>query len=38
MAFVRCGHGLHDPGEAMNLDDFTAGIAVMRAAIEEANP
>jgi hypothetical protein len=25
-----------NPKEAMNLDDFVAGIAVMRAAIEEA--
>jgi hypothetical protein len=26
----------HKPKEAMNLDDFSAGIAVMRAAIEKA--
>jgi beta-ureidopropionase / N-carbamoyl-L-amino-acid hydrolase len=36
MVFVRNEHGSHNPGEAMNLDDFVAGIAVMRAAIEEA--
>src|SRR5579864_37210 len=36
MLFVRNEHGSHNPKEAMNLDDFVAGIAVMRAAIEEA--
>jgi beta-ureidopropionase / N-carbamoyl-L-amino-acid hydrolase len=36
MVFVRNEHGSHNPGETMNLDDFVAGIAVMRAAIEEA--
>lgn len=36
MVFVRNEHGSHNPKEAMNLDDFVAGIAVMRAAIEEA--
>jgi N-carbamoyl-L-amino-acid hydrolase len=36
MIFVRNEHGSHNPKEAMNLDDFVAGIAVMRAAIGEA--
>jgi beta-ureidopropionase / N-carbamoyl-L-amino-acid hydrolase len=36
MVFVRNEHGSHNPKEAMNLDDFIAGIAVMRAAIGEA--
>jgi beta-ureidopropionase / N-carbamoyl-L-amino-acid hydrolase len=36
MLFVRNENGSHNPKEAMNLDDFVAGIAVMRAAIEEA--
>ena len=36
MVFVRNENGSHNPKEAMNLDDFVAGIAVMRAAIEEA--
>jgi N-carbamoyl-L-amino-acid hydrolase len=36
MALVRNEHGSENPGEAMNLGDFIAGIAVMRAAIEEA--
>ncbi|HWK95496.1 MAG TPA: Zn-dependent hydrolase [Pseudolabrys sp.] len=36
MIFVRNEHGSHNPAEAMDLDDFTAGIAVMRAAIKEA--
>jgi len=35
MVFVRNEHGSHNPREAMNLDDFIAGIAVMRAAIGE---
>lgn len=36
MVFVRNENGSHNPKESMNLDDFVAGIAVMRAAIEEA--
>ena len=36
MIFVRNENGSHNPKEAMNLDDFVAGVAVMRAAIEEA--
>ena len=36
MVFVRNENGSHNPKEAMNLDDFVAGIAVMRAGIEEA--
>src|ERR1700761_465406 len=36
MVFVRNENGSHNPKEAMNLDDFVAGIAVMRSAIEEA--
>jgi N-carbamoyl-L-amino-acid hydrolase len=36
MVFVRNEHGSHNPREAMNLQDFIAGIAVMRGAIEEA--
>jgi N-carbamoyl-L-amino-acid hydrolase len=36
MVFVRNEHGSHNPKEAMNLDDFIAGIAVMGAAIGEA--
>jgi beta-ureidopropionase / N-carbamoyl-L-amino-acid hydrolase len=37
MVFVRNENGSHNPKEAMNLDDFVAGIAVMRTAIEEAD-
>jgi N-carbamoyl-L-amino-acid hydrolase len=36
MLFVRNEHGSHNPHEAMEIDDFLAGIAVMRAAIREA--
>ncbi|MDE1932772.1 MAG: hydantoinase/carbamoylase family amidase [Bradyrhizobium sp.] len=36
LVFVRNENGSHNPKEAMNLGDFVAGIAVMRAAIEEA--
>jgi beta-ureidopropionase / N-carbamoyl-L-amino-acid hydrolase len=36
MVFVRNENGSHNPKEAMNMDDFVAGIAVMRAGIEEA--
>jgi beta-ureidopropionase / N-carbamoyl-L-amino-acid hydrolase len=35
MIFVRNQHGSHNPKEAMDLGDFVAGIAVMRAAIKE---
>lgn len=36
MIFVRNEHGSHNPREAMEIDDFLAGIAVMRAAIRDA--
>jgi N-carbamoyl-L-amino-acid hydrolase len=36
MIFVRNENGSHNPAEAMALDDFTAGVALMRAAIKEA--
>jgi beta-ureidopropionase / N-carbamoyl-L-amino-acid hydrolase len=36
MIFVRNRNGSHNPAEAMALDDFTAGVALMRAAIKEA--
>ena len=36
MIFVRNAHGSHNPREAMEIDDFLAGVAVMRAAIREA--
>lgn len=36
MLFVRNQNGSHNPREGMELDDFVAGIAVMRAAIREA--
>lgn len=36
MIFVRNEHGSHNPHEAMAMDDFVAGVAVMRAAIREA--
>jgi N-carbamoyl-L-amino-acid hydrolase len=36
MVFVCHENGSHNPKEAMNLDDFVDGIAVMRAATEEA--
>jgi N-carbamoyl-L-amino-acid hydrolase len=36
MVFVRNEHGSHNPKETMEMDDFLAGIAVMRAAITEA--
>lgn len=35
MVFVRSENGSHNLKEAMNLDDFVAGIAVMRSGIEE---
>ncbi len=36
MIFVRNQNGSHNPQEAMAIDDFLAGIAVMRDAIREA--
>jgi N-carbamoyl-L-amino-acid hydrolase len=36
MIFVRNEHGSHNPDEAMTIDDFVAGVAVMRAALKEA--
>ncbi|MGA0616270.1 Zn-dependent hydrolase [Paracoccus sp. KR1-242] len=36
MVFVRNEHGSHNPQEAMEIDDFLSGIAVMRIAIREA--
>jgi N-carbamoyl-L-amino-acid hydrolase len=36
MIFVRNENGSHNPAESMDLDDFTAGVALMRAAIKEA--
>jgi N-carbamoyl-L-amino-acid hydrolase len=35
MIFVRNGQGSHNPNEAMDIGDFLAGIAVMRAALKE---
>ena len=36
MIFVRNEHGSHNPREAMAMDDFMAGVAVLQAAIGEA--
>ncbi|PKU22832.1 Zn-dependent hydrolase [Telmatospirillum siberiense] len=36
MIFVRNEQGSHNPNEAMDMGDFLAGIAVMRAALTEA--
>jgi N-carbamoyl-L-amino-acid hydrolase len=36
MIFVRNENGSHNPAEAMSIDDFTKGAALMRAAIKEA--
>lgn len=36
MIFVRNENGSHNPKEAMEIDDFIAGIAVMRQAVREA--
>jgi N-carbamoyl-L-amino-acid hydrolase len=36
MIFVRNEHGSHNPAESMAIEDFAAGVAVMRAAVEEA--
>jgi beta-ureidopropionase / N-carbamoyl-L-amino-acid hydrolase len=35
MIFVRNEYGSHNPKEAMDIDDFLAGVAVMRAALAE---
>jgi N-carbamoyl-L-amino-acid hydrolase len=37
MIFVRNEHGSHNPREAMEIDDFLAGVALMRAALKEAS-
>ena len=36
MIFVRNENGSHNPDEAMDIDDFASGVAVMRAALKEA--
>jgi beta-ureidopropionase / N-carbamoyl-L-amino-acid hydrolase len=36
MVFVRNEHGSHNPDEAMTIDDFVSGVAVMSAALREA--
>jgi N-carbamoyl-L-amino-acid hydrolase len=36
MIFVRNEHGSHNPNESMEIEDFAAGVAVMRAALREA--
>lgn len=36
MIFVRNENGSHNPHEAMNLDDFLAGVSVMGAVLKEA--
>jgi beta-ureidopropionase / N-carbamoyl-L-amino-acid hydrolase len=36
MIFVRNEHGSHNPDEAMAIDDFVTGVAVMSAALKEA--
>jgi N-carbamoyl-L-amino-acid hydrolase len=36
MIFVRNENGSHNPAEAMDLDDFSAALALMRSTIEEA--
>jgi beta-ureidopropionase / N-carbamoyl-L-amino-acid hydrolase len=36
MIFVRNANGSHNPDEAMAIDDFLAGVAVMSAALQEA--
>jgi N-carbamoyl-L-amino-acid hydrolase len=36
MIFVRNENGSHNPAEAMAIDDFMAGVALMHAAIKEA--
>jgi N-carbamoyl-L-amino-acid hydrolase len=37
MIFVRNAHGSHNPQEAMEIDDFLAGVAMMRLALKEAS-
>jgi N-carbamoyl-L-amino-acid hydrolase len=36
MIFVRNQNGSHNPAEAMEIDDFVAGVAVMSAALQDA--
>ena len=36
MIFVRNEHGSHNPDEAMAIDDFAAGVALMREALRGA--
>ena len=36
MIFVRNEHGSHNPKESMEIEDFAAGVAVMRTALKEA--
>jgi beta-ureidopropionase / N-carbamoyl-L-amino-acid hydrolase len=36
MIFVRNQNGSHNPDEAMEIDDFVAGVAVMSAALQDA--
>jgi N-carbamoyl-L-amino-acid hydrolase len=36
MIFVRNEHGSHNPDESMAMDDFAAGVAIMREAMKEA--
>ena len=36
MIFVRNQNGSHNPDEAMSIDDFALGVAVMQAAQKEA--
>jgi N-carbamoyl-L-amino-acid hydrolase len=36
MIFVRNEHGSHNPNESMGIDDFGAGVAIMREAMKEA--
>jgi len=36
MLFVRNEHGSHNPKEAMTIDDFIAGVSVLRTAIKDA--
>jgi N-carbamoyl-L-amino-acid hydrolase len=36
MIFVRNENGSHNPDEAMTIDDFASGVAVMQAALKEA--
>jgi N-carbamoyl-L-amino-acid hydrolase len=36
MIFVRNEHGSHNPEESMAIDDFVAGVGIMRSALQEA--